>query len=271
MVAAMDHQVGRLMAALERLDLDRKTVVLFTGDNGTPVRSIVDYQEGKYRRVKITSMQHGQQVPGGKGTLKDSGTNVPLIVRWPGHTPRGKVVDDLVDFSDVLPTLAELAAAPLPEEAKKHDTSDNVPDNASGKASEDASDQRPDEVSNNAAQAKTVGAETTEENRTASTANPAALDGKSFAPRILGQSTAGRSWVYSEQGAKQYWVRNQRWKLYGDGRLFDMKSDPHEQQAVPLNHSPESEAARAELTAVQQKLAVPVSARPQPKKSAGAP
>jgi arylsulfatase A len=57
------------------------------------------------------------KVRGGKGTLTDRGTHVPLIVRWPGHVQAGSTCTDLVDFSDFLPTLCDLAQAPLPAEA----------------------------------------------------------------------------------------------------------------------------------------------------------
>jgi arylsulfatase A len=56
------------------------------------------------------------EVRGGKGTLTDRGTHVPLLVRWPGHVGPGSTCDDLIDFSDFLPTLCELAGAPLPAE-----------------------------------------------------------------------------------------------------------------------------------------------------------
>ena len=47
--------------------------------------------------------------------MKDRGTHVPLIVSWPGTTPEGKTPDDLVDFSDMLPTLCDLAGAKVPD------------------------------------------------------------------------------------------------------------------------------------------------------------
>jgi arylsulfatase A len=54
-------------------------------------------------------------IAGGKNLLTDAGTHVPLIVNWKGITPAGTICDDLVDFSDFLPTLAELSGAALPE------------------------------------------------------------------------------------------------------------------------------------------------------------
>src|SRR6185295_14453524 len=56
--------------------------------------------------------------PGGKGTVTHFGSHVPLIASWKGTVSTGRVLDDLVDFSDMLPTLAEIAGAKLPHEVK---------------------------------------------------------------------------------------------------------------------------------------------------------
>ena len=48
-------------------------------------------------------------IQGGKGKTSDNGTHVAMISSWPGTGPKGKVCGDLIDFSDVLPTLAERA------------------------------------------------------------------------------------------------------------------------------------------------------------------
>jgi arylsulfatase A len=100
MVAYMDLLVGRIVAALDGLGLRQKTLVLFTGDNGTDKR--------------FTSDLNGEPYGGGKDTITDAGTRVPLVASWPGTVPGGRVVTDLVDFSDFMPTLAELAGADLP-------------------------------------------------------------------------------------------------------------------------------------------------------------
>ena len=101
MVAYLDKCVGRVVATLDRLGLREKTLILFTGDNGTP--------------RGIRSRMGDVVVPGGKGQMTDTGTHVPLIANWPGTVSAGRVCDDLIDFSDVLPTLAEVAGAALPE------------------------------------------------------------------------------------------------------------------------------------------------------------
>lgn len=100
MISYMDAKVGQLLDRLKALGLDDNTVVIFAGDNGTNRR--------------ITSFRHGYPIPGGKGTPVVNGTHVPLIVRAPHIAPAGKVSEALFDFTDVLPTLAALAKAPLP-------------------------------------------------------------------------------------------------------------------------------------------------------------
>lgn len=100
MVSYMDKIVGKIVAKLEELGLRENTLVMFTGDNGT----------GK----AITSRFCGKKFKGGKGTMTEAGTHVPFIANWPGVVPAGAVNENLIDFSDFLPTLSELAGAQLP-------------------------------------------------------------------------------------------------------------------------------------------------------------
>ncbi|MEZ6046034.1 MAG: sulfatase-like hydrolase/transferase [Planctomycetaceae bacterium] len=115
MIAEMDRNIGRLVGALEALDLREKTVILFLGDNGTPQRMILKAEGDKLIRVPVVSMQNGKEIPGGKTTLLDTGTHVPLIANWPGTIEGGQVVEDLVDMSDFWPTLLELAGVEKPQ------------------------------------------------------------------------------------------------------------------------------------------------------------
>ena len=101
MVHYVDKLVGKLVNRLEQRGLRNRTLILFTGDNGT-FRNVVS----KFR---------GRRWRGGKGRMTDSGTRVPLLVSWPGKIPVGRVVDDLVDFSDMLPTIANAAGVTLPD------------------------------------------------------------------------------------------------------------------------------------------------------------
>lgn len=95
MVRYLDKVVGKIMAQLAQAGQLENTIVLFTSDNGT--------------NVSITSRYKGQRIRGGKGATTDMGTHVPLIASWKGMSPEGVVSNDLIDFSDVYPTLAEAA------------------------------------------------------------------------------------------------------------------------------------------------------------------
>ena len=101
-VEYMDKLVGKLMTELDRLHLREKTIVMFTGDNGTA-----------HFGVQAATVR-GRSISGQKGTMLEGGSRVPMIVNWPGTTPAGKVSRDLIDFSDFMATCAELAGAPLP-------------------------------------------------------------------------------------------------------------------------------------------------------------
>jgi len=102
-VEYMDKLVGRLVAELDRLKLRENTLVLFTGDNGTA---------GGPNRAPV----NGRPLSGSKGTMREGGSRVPLIASWPGTVAAGKVLPDLIDFSDFLPTFAALGGAALPKD-----------------------------------------------------------------------------------------------------------------------------------------------------------
>ncbi len=100
MVAYMDKMVGRVVEKTEELGVADNTLIFFTGDNGT--------------NVKIKSQLNGVEIVGGKGKTTDAGTLVPLVALWDGVTPKGHVCEDLVDFSDFLPTCLEAAGVQVP-------------------------------------------------------------------------------------------------------------------------------------------------------------
>ncbi|MCX5633959.1 MAG: sulfatase-like hydrolase/transferase [Phycisphaerae bacterium] len=101
-VVYMDKLVGKLVAELERLKLRKNTLIVFAGDNGTVAKETP------------RSTVHGKVLSGSKGTMLECGALVPCITSWPAKTPAGKVSQSLIDLSDFLPTLAEVAGAKLP-------------------------------------------------------------------------------------------------------------------------------------------------------------
>ena len=102
MVAYADKAVGQIVSQLGKSGVRDNTLIIFTGDNGTD--------------TPIVTPWNGKKVVGGKGTMSDTGTRVPLIVNWPaGIRKAGRVVDDLVEFTDVFPTICEVTTVKLPK------------------------------------------------------------------------------------------------------------------------------------------------------------
>ena len=99
----MDKLVGKLVKALDSLKMRQNTIIVFMGDNGTAA-------EGASRATV-----QGKKLSGKKGDMLECGSLVPWIVNWKGGGQSGKVIDDLVDATDWMPTFAVLAGAKLPE------------------------------------------------------------------------------------------------------------------------------------------------------------
>ena len=100
MVTYMDGVVGKILNQLEKSGVRDNTLVLFTGDNGTD--------------TPVVSMMGDVKVIGQKGKTTDGGTHVPCIAQWAGKTPKGFACDDIIDFSDFLPTMCEAAGVSVP-------------------------------------------------------------------------------------------------------------------------------------------------------------
>nr|NIP92524.1 sulfatase-like hydrolase/transferase [Akkermansiaceae bacterium] len=100
MMTYMDQMVGKLLNTIEEAGIAKNTVVVFAGDNGT--------------WNQITSTWNGRPVQGGKLTSKDTGSWVPLYVRWPGVVKEGSTYEGMTDFSDLFPTFLTMAGAVVP-------------------------------------------------------------------------------------------------------------------------------------------------------------
>jgi len=196
MVAYMDQIVGRIVNQLNQLKLRGNTVIMFLSDNGT--------------RKSIQSKCDERLIRGGKGRTTDAGTRTPLIVNWKGTTPPGQVCHDLVDSTDFLPTLADIAHTRLLEND--------------------------------------------------------IIDGRCFLPQLRGERGHPRDWVFChyspdygpnnrKTGKVIRFSRDQRWKLYQDGCLFDIPADVLEKRPLMPGEGDESaKAAREKLQAVLASL-----------------
>ncbi|MPY91364.1 MAG: sulfatase-like hydrolase/transferase [Luteitalea sp.] len=107
MIDSLDQGVGRVLAALDEMNLTDSTVVFFYSDNG----GVGGYSAaGVSARLEVTS---NAPLRGGKGMLYEGGVRVPLIARIPGVTPPGSTSNVPVMCVDFFPTLLEIAGAEL--------------------------------------------------------------------------------------------------------------------------------------------------------------
>jgi len=195
MVEYADMLLGRIIDKLRELDLLDTTLIMFTGDNGTP-------------KQIATGTQHGS-VQGGKGYMPDAGTHVPLVASLGSRSPEGAASDDLVDFTDMFPTIADAAGAPMPEDV--------------------------------------------------------IIDGQSILPQICGEPGTSREWAFCHydpmvpfadwQAQSGRWARTQRYKLYNDGRFYDVPADAFEQSPLPPDSLPDdADEASRDLAAVHEQM-----------------
>lgn len=98
----VDWSIGEIMKALKKNGLDNNTLIIFTSDNGP----------------WLNFGNHAGTTGGlreGKGTSWEGGQRVPCIMRWPGVIPEGDICNKIACAIDILPTLASITGAPLPD------------------------------------------------------------------------------------------------------------------------------------------------------------
>ena len=200
MIRYTDLLVGRLVQKIDDLGIRDNTIIIFTTDNGT----------GGQLRGTIG----GQRPSGGKSSKFEGGVCEPFIVNCPGRVPHGET-HALTDFTDLLPTFAELGGAEVP----------------------------PNLV----------------------------IDGKSFAPLLLGQADdSPREWIMAlghgpaiqdEQGVRgkhdytDRVIRDKQYKVWVETnkqitQLYDLLADPLEQNNLLESAKPEHRAALAKFQAI---------------------
>ncbi|HSH95177.1 MAG TPA: sulfatase-like hydrolase/transferase [Roseimicrobium sp.] len=98
MVSQIDKDVGRIITVLKALNIDDRTLILFTSDNGPAER-----HDG--------TMNSAGPFRGQRGTFYEGGVRVPLLVRWPQTVPPGVIYEPACFAADMLPTIVEAAGA----------------------------------------------------------------------------------------------------------------------------------------------------------------
>jgi choline-sulfatase len=106
-VHAVDRNVGRLLDALERLKLDRDTIVIATSDHGYMIG-----HHGLWHKGNATWLVEGKSGP--RPNMFDDAIRVPLLVRWPREVVPGTVVDHVVSNLDLFPSVLELSGVGVP-------------------------------------------------------------------------------------------------------------------------------------------------------------
>lgn len=102
-VEELDWSMGEILAALKRLNLDEKTLVIWTSDNGAPNRKPPQGSNAPYK--------------GWGYNTSEGAMRMPMIARWPGRVPANRECRELCSMLDILPTLAALTGAALPKQA----------------------------------------------------------------------------------------------------------------------------------------------------------
>ena len=213
MVAYVDTLVGRIDRVLDEVGVRDQTLLLFTCDNGCA--------------TNIRSMMEGRVIKGGKASLPDNGTHVAMVASWPSVIKPHQVTNALVDFTDMVPSLVEVAGLELPRGF--------------------------------------------------------VTDGHSFIDVLRGNSKGEREWVfchYSRNGipvmpkdkeaqqkqleiqakaklAKKMgrFARTARYKLYEDGRFYDIQKDVLEERSISAGSGAKgAEAARRQLQSIHDQI-----------------
>ncbi|MCH7987529.1 MAG: sulfatase-like hydrolase/transferase [Planctomycetes bacterium] len=204
MVEYVDLALGRLVKAIDDLGIRERTIVIFTTDNGS--------SRG------FSAKMNGRLVRGGKDRYWESGMHVPFIVNCPGLVPEGVVTDALTDFTDMLPTFAELGGAQLPKGVTLDGRS--ITPLILGKAKDSPR--------------------------------------KWILAMGAGTMIRTKAGVHSRTKVSDRVIRNKRFKLWwADGKssaLYDLKNDPGEKNNLIDSANPKFAAARKELEAALKTL-----------------
>lgn len=221
-VHELDHYLGQLLDALDRLGLSENTLVLFASDNGSQFLSTSRNQDAAQASNSLADVQaadptaHRPNSPlrGTKWTVWEGGVRTPFLARWPGHIPAGKVSNELFALNDLLATIAALTGYELPADAGED--SFNL--------------------------------------------LPALLGGKGTRKSVVVQAS-GKVWGLRSGKWKFIGEGNYKPAQPGDppGELYDLKADPAE--STNLYEKKPKVAARMRKQ-LQQLLAAPRSARP---------
>ena len=111
----LDVEMGRLLAALDRLQVADDTIVCYTSDHGDHIRA------HGYGKPNETWLHHTRRAS--KATPYEDSAHVPFVIRWPGNTPPGTRSDAFMGAIDIVPSLLGACGVPLPAGLQGRDLS----------------------------------------------------------------------------------------------------------------------------------------------------
>ncbi|MDF1813573.1 MAG: arylsulfatase [Verrucomicrobiales bacterium] len=106
MMENLDREIGRILDQLEKLGIEKDTIVMFASDNGA-------HREGGH---DPTFWNSSGDLRGHKRDMHEGGIRSPMLVRWPGVVAPNQTSDHISAFWDILPTMCELTGQPVPNQ-----------------------------------------------------------------------------------------------------------------------------------------------------------
>ena len=225
MIEYVDLIIGRITKTLEELNLRNRTIIFFSGDNGDVYAYPSLYEKLGQKNPGIKQRKSPQKEHlRGKGSLYEGGINVPFIVSGGPVIRRGET-EALVDFTDILPTLADFAGVSVVRE-KQQDNEDYR-----GILGEYVS-----------------------------VAGQYKGDGYSIAPFLTGQAEDTPRNYIMFVGKKTSVIRDKRFKLWAsiaigsENKLYDLYEDADEQTNLYDSRKPAVVAAKQRLEHIAKRL-----------------
>jgi arylsulfatase A-like enzyme len=101
-LAEVDYRTGQILNAIKQAGIENNTLFIFTSDNGPEAIHPWEGDSGPWRGTYFTAME--------------ASLRAPLIIRWPGKVPAGRVSNEIVHIVDMFPTLARVGGAAVPKD-----------------------------------------------------------------------------------------------------------------------------------------------------------
>lgn len=112
----LDMSVGKIIEALEYMNLMENTLIIFSSDNGGEIPG--NRPSAPELQAIDSGLKINGDLRGDKHTIYEGGTRVPLVVSWPGHIGAGTSSDAIVNLLDLFATICELTDGSVPEQTE---------------------------------------------------------------------------------------------------------------------------------------------------------